>query len=107
MVSTVEQEGRSRIGVELYFTGRQALENNPYRATSRPYLVVGLLGERVVATPVGAARLFVNLENLGNVRQTRFDPLRLPSRGPGGRWSTDAWTEVTGFTMNAGVRLGF
>jgi iron complex outermembrane receptor protein len=107
VVSTVEQEGRSRIGVELYFTGRQALENNPYRAMSRPYLVVGLLGERVVATPVGAARLFVNLENLGNVRQTRFDPLRLPSRGPGGRWSTDAWTEVTGLTVNAGVRLGF
>jgi iron complex outermembrane receptor protein len=40
------------------------------------------------------------------VRQTRFDPLVLPARGPGGRWTTDAWTDLAGFTMNAGVRLG-
>ena len=108
LVASVEQEGRSRVGLEVYYTGRQALDaENPYRAVSRPYVLVGLLGERVVPTRAGVARLFVNLENLTNVRQTRVDPLLLPARGRGGRWSTDAWTELVGFTVNAGVRLGF
>jgi iron complex outermembrane receptor protein len=107
LVTTLEREGRSRLGLELYYTGRQELEHDPYRTTSRPYLVVGLLGERAFDTRAGVARVFVNLENLTNVRQTRFDPLLLPARGSGGRWTTDAWTELTGFTANAGVRLGF
>jgi iron complex outermembrane receptor protein len=107
VVTTVEQEGRSRLGLELYYTGRQALEDDPYRAESRPYLVVGLLGERAFATPAGVARAFVNLENLTNVRQTRVDPLLRPGRGPGGRWTTDVWSLLEGRTVNAGVRLGF
>ena len=107
LVASVEREGSSRVGLEVYYTGRQALEDNPYRGESRPYLIVGLLGERAFETRAGLARVFVNLENLTNVRQTRYDPLLLPSRGPGGRWTTDAWTDLTGFTMNGGVRLGF
>ena len=70
-------------------------------------MIVGLMGERAFATRGGIARVFLNLENLTNVRQTRFDPLLLPTRGPGGRWGTDAWTELTGFTMNGGLRLAF
>jgi iron complex outermembrane receptor protein len=49
----------------------------------------------------------VNFENLTNVRQTRWDPLVLPARGRGGRWTTDAWTELAGRTVNGGVRVGF
>ena len=41
------------------------------------------------------------------VRQTRYDSLVLPSRGRGGRWTTDAWTELAGFTVNGGVRFAF
>lgn len=106
-VASIEQEGKSRLGVELYYTGRQSLENDPYRAVSRPYLIFGLLGERAIETPIGVARIFLNLENITGVRQTRYDPLLLPTRGPGGRWTTDAWTELTGFTLNGGVRLEF
>jgi len=107
VVAAVEREGKSRVGVEVYYTGRQSLVENPYRTESKPYVVLGLLGERVFTLRAGAARVFLNLENLTNVRQTRYDPLRLPSRGQGGRWTTDAWTELTGFTANAGVRFGF
>lgn len=107
MVASVEQEGKSRVGLEVYWTGRQALEENPYRTTSRAYVVVGVLAERAVATRAGTARLFVNLENLGNVRQTRVDPLLLPARGRGGRWTTDVWSLLEGRTVNAGVRFGF
>lgn len=108
-VASLEQEGKSRLGLEVYYTGRQSLERdvNPYRSQSRPYVLVGVLGERAVQTRAGVARLFVNLENLTNVRQTRVDPLLLPSRGRGGRWSTDAWTELVGFTVNGGVRFTF
>ena len=104
LVSAVEWEGVQRVGLEVYYTGQQSLEENPYRQTSRPYVIVGLLGERVFKTPMGAMRVFVNLENITNVRQTRFDPLRLPARGMGGRWATDAWTDLVGFTTNAGIR---
>ena len=93
--------------VEAYFNSTSTLENNPYRDTSRPYLIVGVMGERAMETQAGTARLFLNFENLTNVRQTRFDPLTLPARGPGGRWATDAWTELTGFTVNGGIRFGF
>ncbi|HLV25913.1 MAG TPA: TonB-dependent receptor [Gemmatimonadales bacterium] len=107
MVASIEQHGSFRVGLELYYTGRQALEDNPFRSQSRRYLIVGMLGERTFHTPAGAARVFLNLENIANVRQTRFDPLLLPSRGPGGRWTTDAWTELHGFMANAGVRWEF
>jgi iron complex outermembrane receptor protein len=107
VVASVEEEGKSRIGLEVYWTGRQALEENPYRTMSRAYVVVGLLAERALATPAGTARVFVNMENLGNVRQTRLDPLVLPSRGRGGRWTTDVWSLLEGRTVNAGVRFGF
>jgi outer membrane receptor for ferrienterochelin and colicins len=105
LVGSLESEERYRIGLEVYYTGEQALEDNPYRTTSRPYVIFGLLGERWIGTGAGMARLFLNLENIGNVRQTRFDPLVMPSRGKGGRWTTDAWTELSGFTVNGGVRF--
>jgi outer membrane receptor protein involved in Fe transport len=97
-----ESEGSGRVGVEVYYTGRQALEDNPYRAESRPYVVLGLLVER----RVGRARLFLNAENLTDVRQTRWDPLLLPSRSPEGRWTTDAWAPLEGRALNGGVRIG-
>ncbi|MCU0633480.1 MAG: hypothetical protein MUE41_01300 [Gemmatimonadaceae bacterium] len=53
--------GVGRVGLEVYWTGRQALEENPYRTTSRAYVVVGLLAERAVTTRAGTARIFVNL----------------------------------------------
>ena len=102
-VASVEKEGESRVGFELYYTGRQALEHNPNRITSPPYLLAGLLAER----RFGAARVFVNAENLTNVRQTRDDSLILPVRGSGGRWTTDVWAPLEGFIVNAGARFGF
>jgi iron complex outermembrane receptor protein len=107
LVASVERDERYRVGLEVYYTGRQTLEHNPWRQQSRPYVIVGALGERWIATPAGDARVFLNLENIGNVRQTRYDPLLLPFPGQGGRWTTDVWTELSGFTANAGVRFAF
>ena len=101
VVGMWEAEGRGRIGVELYYTGRQSLEENPYRAESRPYVVLGFLAER----RFGAVRAFVNAENLLDARQTRWDPLVLPSRSVEGRWTTDLWAPAEGRVVNAGVRI--
>lgn len=101
LVASWEREGATRIGVEAYYTGRQALEENPYRGRSRSYLIVGALVEQRVA----GVRLFLNLENLTDQRQTRFDPLVLPARSPDGRWTTDAWAPLEGRVINGGVRI--
>jgi outer membrane receptor for ferrienterochelin and colicins len=101
MVGMWEAEGEGRVGLEVYYTGRQALEENPFRTESRPYLILGLLAER----RLGRARAFINLENLLDVRQTRWDPLVLPSRSAEGRWTTDAWAPLEGRVVNAGLRL--
>jgi hypothetical protein len=38
-----EKESFGRIGVEGYYTGKQRLEENPYRPTSRAYFLFGFL----------------------------------------------------------------
>jgi outer membrane receptor for ferrienterochelin and colicins len=101
LVGMWEAEDAGRVGLEVYYTGAQALEENPYRARSRPYWILGFLVER----RIGGARVFLNAENLLDARQTRHDPLLLPARSPEGRWTTDAWAPLDGRTFNAGVRL--
>jgi len=103
LVAVWERHGRGRIGVEAYYTGEQALEDNPFRTESRPYLHVGILGE----IAIGRVRLFANAENILGVRQTRYDPLVLPQRLPDGRWTLDVWAPTEGFILNAGLRLRF
>jgi len=101
LVAVYEAEGRSRLGIEVYYTGRQLLEDQTYRRTSRPYLIVGALGER----RFGRTRIFLNLENLGGVRQTRYAPLVRPTRAPDGRWTTDVWAPLEGRVINGGLRV--
>jgi iron complex outermembrane receptor protein len=103
LVAMWEEEGKGRLGFEAYYTGRQTLEDNPYRTEGKPYWELGAMGE----VKLGRVSLFLNLENLLNVRQTRHDPLVRPRRAPDGRWTVDAWQPTEGFTANAGVRLRF
>jgi iron complex outermembrane receptor protein len=63
----------------------------------------GIIGE----WRIGRARLFLNAENLANVRQSQFDPLLRPSRRPDGRWTEDVWMPLEGRVVNGGVRVGF
>ena len=104
LVGMWEKEGVARFGVECYYTGQQRLEYNPYRAFSSPYVIFGAMGERKVAAHV---KLFLNLENLGDVRQSRWDPMLLPGRAVDGRWTVDAWAPLEGRVINGGVRFMF
>jgi iron complex outermembrane receptor protein len=103
IVGVWEKEKAGRIGVESYYTGQQRLEENPYRAESKAYVLFGFLAER----RIGRYKLFVNVENLTNVRQTRWNPLLRPDRAVDGRWTVDAWAPLDGRVLNAGVRLTF
>jgi outer membrane receptor for ferrienterochelin and colicins len=101
VVGMWEAEDVGRVGIEWYYTGRQSLDENPYRAVSEPYMILGVLAEK----QFGRIRLFVNGENLTGVRQTRWDPLLLPARAADGRWTVDAWAPLEGRNVNGGIRL--
>ncbi len=92
-----------RFGIEMYFVGRQDLEENPYRHVSRSHLLVGALAER----RFGGLRLFINAENLLDVRQTKYDPLIVPAARRDGRWTVDAWAPLDGRVINGGLRVAF
>jgi len=77
----LERENRGRMGLEAGYTGRQAIENDPYRSMGEPYLELNALGE----IRSGRLAIFLNAINLTDVRQTHFDPLLRPAPGPGGR----------------------
>ena len=103
VVGTWERENVARIGIEAYYTGTQRLDDNPYRTQSKPFVLFGFLAEK----KFGRFKAYVNAEDLGNVRQTKYDPLLRPTRGPDGRWATDAWAPLDGRVFNGGVRATF
>jgi outer membrane receptor for ferrienterochelin and colicins len=94
---------RGRVGLECYLTGQQHLEDNPYSGESAAYVLFGGMAER----RVGRFRVFVNAENLGNVRQTDWSPLLRSVRASDGRWTVDAWAPLDGRVVNAGLRVSF
>ena len=100
---TMYEFGETRVGFEAFYTGSQRLEDSPYRTAGPPYILWGVL----FMQDIGSLVLFVNTENLGDVRQTKSEPLVFRSRQRDGRWSTDAWAPLDGRTVNAGVRFRF
>jgi len=103
IVGMWEKEDLGRVGIEWYYTGQQSLEENPYRAVSEPYMILGLLAEK----QFGRVRLFINGENLTGVQQTRWDPVLRPTRAADGRWTVDAWAPLEGRNVNGGLRVRF
>jgi outer membrane receptor for ferrienterochelin and colicins len=101
IVAMWEAHGRGRVGFEAYYTGEQTLDDNPYRTRSPDYWELGVLGEIVL----GRVRLFLNVENLLDVRQTRYDPLPLPRGAADGRRAVDVWAPTEGLIVNGGIRL--
>lgn len=93
-----EDEG-ARFGLEGYYTGRQALKDDPYRTTSTPYFTVDAL----VEVPLGPAVLFLHGEDLTDVRQSQYEPLLRPTPGLGGVWTPDVWAPLAGRVINAGI----
>ena len=96
----LERPGVYRAGLEGIFYGAQHLDDDPYRARSKPYVYL----MAIAARQFGALEVVANFENLLNVKQTDYAPLVRPTRGMGGRWTTDAWAPLEGFMANVAVR---
>lgn len=96
----LEREGEYRIGIEGIWYGPQSLDDDPYRAESKPYFYTMFLAMR----QFGALEVVANFENLLDVKQTDHDPLVRPSPVVGGRWTTDVWAPLEGFMANVAVR---
>jgi outer membrane receptor for ferrienterochelin and colicins len=97
----LEKPGVYRVGVEGIYYGRQQLDDNPYRQTSKPYVYAMAIAMR----QFGPVELVANFENLLDVRQTDYDPLVRRSPIVGGRWTTDVWAPLEGFMANVALRL--
>ena len=97
----LERPGVYRVGIEGIYYGRQALDDNPYRRESVPYLYVMAIAMR----QFGPLEVVANFENLLNVRQTEHQPLVRPAPTAGGRWTTDVWAPLEGFMANVAVRF--
>jgi iron complex outermembrane receptor protein len=103
LAALLEDESRGRVGVEVSWTGTQALDDNPYRTESPSYFEVNALAE----VRFGEAAVFLNAINLTDERQTRLDPLLRPDPGPAGQPVTELWAPIAGRVFNLGVRLEF
>jgi iron complex outermembrane receptor protein len=68
---------------------------------SKPYAVTGIL----FSQKVGRFKLFANIENLTDVRQTKYAPVVLPARGADGRWTVTPWAPLEGRTFSLGLRV--
>ncbi len=103
VVGAYEREDWGRIGIEAYFTGRQELEDDPFRDVSANHFILGFLIDR----KLGPFRVFLNAENILDTRQTGFDPLLRSAQTPDGRWITDVWAPLEGRAFNGGVWFSF
>jgi iron complex outermembrane receptor protein len=101
LAAILEDEHRGRIGLEVSYTGGQALEDNPYRNEGSGYVEINALGE----IRFGSVAIFLNAINLTDVRQTRFDPLLRPIPAADGQRIVDVWAPLAGLTFNLGVRI--
>ncbi|MFN8646540.1 MAG: TonB-dependent receptor [Gemmatimonadales bacterium] len=91
------------IAVEAFYTGRQAVYDDPARTRSRPYAVTEIL----LSQRVGVVTFFLNLDNLSDERVTRHEPLVLAQPAPGGRRTIVPWGPVEGRVLSAGARAQF
>lgn len=91
-----EKEGRTKLGLEGYFTGRQWLSNGKY---TPPFSELGFMAEKIF----NRFSLFINLENFTDTRQSRYKSVVNGSHlSP---TFDEIWTHTEGFVVNGGVKL--
>lgn len=93
-----EKESNFKAGIEAYYTGAQFLSDG---FKTKPYLEVGIFAEKTF----GKYSLFINGENLTDIRQSRlsqvvFPPHQRPTFG-------EIYTHVEGRIFNGGIKIKF
>jgi iron complex outermembrane receptor protein len=91
-----EIEEKLKIGLEAYYFSKQNLNDG---TIGKPYWLNGLMAEKIWEK----FSLFINFENIFDVRQTRFDTIYTGSiSNPQFR---DIYAPVDGFVINGGIKL--
>jgi iron complex outermembrane receptor protein len=91
-----ELEKNLRVALEAYYTGKQQLHDS---TIGHPYWLIGALVEKSWKH----ISIFVNTENLADVRQTRWGPIYTGKiDDPNFR---DIYAPLDGFILNTGIKL--
>jgi iron complex outermembrane receptor protein/outer membrane receptor for ferrienterochelin and colicins len=91
-----EKEENFKAGVEAYYTSSQFLTN---RFRTEPYWVMGIFGEKTF----GKFSLFINAENITDVRQGRFGAVIFPPhQNP---TFSEIYTHIEGRVFNGGIKI--
>ena len=91
-----EIEGKWKFGSELYYFGKQNLNDGK---TGKDYWLTGLVAEKLWKK----FSLFINFENFGDVRQTRFESIYTGTlTNP---IFKDIYAPLEGFVVNGGLKL--
>ncbi|SDB50167.1 iron complex outermembrane recepter protein [Flavobacteriaceae bacterium MAR_2010_188] len=91
-----EVEEKLKMGLEAYYFSPQQLNDG---ATGRDYWLFGFMVEKIFER----FSIFINFENFGNTRQTKFDTIHTgPITNPTFR---DIYAPVDGFVVNGGLKI--
>jgi iron complex outermembrane receptor protein len=91
-----EIEGYLKIGLEAYYYSSQKLNDG---TRGKPYWLCGFMAEKIWEE----FSLFINLENMLDVRQTKFDTIYTGTiTNP---FFRDIYAPVDGFVLNGGVKI--
>lgn len=95
------QETATKVGIENYWTGSQRLERNPFRDRSPEYWITGMIAEK----GFGHFHVFVNLENIFDTRQTRYEPIVVVNLQTGTLRTLPVYAPLEGRVINGGIRF--
>ena len=91
-----ENHENYKAGIEAHHTGRQTLTD---RTRTRAYTVVGIFGEKTF----GKFSLFINAENITDVRQSRYGQVVFPPfTNP---TFAEVYTHLEGRVFNGGIKI--
>jgi iron complex outermembrane receptor protein len=91
-----EIEGKLKLGLEAYYFSPQKLTDG---SIGRSYWLSGLMAEKIW----DRFSLFINFENIFDLRQTRFDSIYTgPVSNPVFR---DIYAPLDGFVVNGGIKI--
>ena len=91
-----EIEDELRIGSELYYFSKQQLSNGN---TGKSYWLTGMVIEKFWKK----MSIYINFENIGNVRQTKFESIYTgPATNPDFK---DIYMPLEGFVVNGGIKI--
>lgn len=89
-------------GIESYYIGKQKVERNPFRTTSPSYWILGALIEK----NFGKFRIYLNSENLLDIKQTDYDPAFIGDPFVSGKFEMlHVYAPLEGRTINGGIRF--